>query len=202
MDYLTEIAVLLAGLAGGASIHFAVRKKDPEALNEYAARMIREENDQLKQEINLVNGYNAKHVQEIARLERKVFELQHKIEIMEFAPFSIPLPMWMKNQFGVVDFLNDEYVDTFLKPLGKEKNDYVGKTDFDVWPKAIAEEYRKHDMKVLRTGKVFNSRETVTGPLGQKTKWRVMKFLRKVPRGTVGIAFPDNGYFDIYMDKK
>jgi cytochrome b involved in lipid metabolism len=202
MDYLTEIVALLIGAAGSATVHMVASRRKPEPLNEYAARMIREENDQLKQEINVVNNYNAKHVQNIAKLERTVFELQHKIEIMEFAPFSIPLPMWMKNQFGIVDFLNDEYVDTFLKPFGKAKEDYIGKTDFDVWPKEVAEEYRRHDMQVLNDGLVFNARETVIGPLGEKTKWRIMKFLRKVPRGTVGIAFPDNGYFDVYMNQK
>ena len=203
-NYYAEIiaAFVGAGAAVGAHQLSRLRKSSGGGLNEYAAQMLKDEIFELRQRINLVEGYNAQHIKKIAELERDNFELRHQIEIMKFAPFSIPLPMWMKNSFGVVDFVNDEYEKTFLAPRGLTKEDYLGKTDHAVWPREVAEEYVQNDKEVMQTGKTFNGRETVPDAVGQQAKWRIMKFIRKVPLGVAGIAFPDNGYFEKYFEQK
>lgn len=198
---ITAIAAAGVGALGNW-VFVRHRRNRADDLTGYAAQLITDENFELRQRLNLVESYNAAHIKKIADLERQLFELRHKLEVMEFAPFSIPLPMWMKGPFGVIDFINDEYEETFLKPRGLTRDDYLGKTDFEIWPREVAEEYRKHDQEVMETERTFNGRETVVDNTGKEIKWRVMKFFRKIPRGVVGIAFPDNGYFETYFQQK
>ena len=60
--------------------------------------------------------------------------------------------------FRMVD-VSPSYETTFLREFNIPTAEYVGFTDFDVWPKAIAEEFYKEDKKVARTG----NPEYVTG---------------------------------------
>lgn len=197
-----EIIAAFAGAGIWGIVHYFIKRGRAEPLDQYAVKLLQDEIFELRQRTNMIEGYNAGHVKKIAELEKENFELKHQIEIMKFAPFSIPLPMWMKNSFGIVDFVNDEFEKAFLLPRGYTKDDYLGRTDHAVWPNEIAKEYRQNDEAVMNTGATFNGREPVPNGIGSEENWRIMIFNRKVPAGVARIAFPDNGYFDVYFKNK
>lgn len=208
---ISEYFELLAAAGAGGGLIFAahtllknIRHNEP--LNESAVKVLQNTNSNLQNDkftlesrIILYEQNSAKQATKIHELEKTIIELKLKIEIMEFAPFHIPLPMWMKNQFHVLDYINDEYEKVFLLPRGLTKEDYLGKTDYEVWPREVADAFALNDAEVLKTGTSFNGREKITDNLGNVSKWRIMKFLRPLPRGVCGIAFPDNGYIEHYL---
>lgn len=200
-------------MAGGGLlfiIHIIILSiKGREPLNETAAKVLQNANSNLRDDkftlerrILLYEQDSNKQTNKIHELEKEIIELTLKIEVMEFAPFHLPLPMWMKNEKLVLDYINDEYERVFLSPRGLKKEDYLGKSDFEVWPEKVAEMFREHDAEVLKTGTSFNGREDVVDENGKVTKWRVMKFIRKIPRGVCGVAFPDNGYIETYLNEQ
>jgi hypothetical protein len=104
-----------------------------------------------------------------------------------------------------MEYLNLQYEEVFLKPFGLEISDYLGKTDYDIWPKEIADAFRLHDREVFERKIVYNGREKIPDTLGKITEWRVIKYVRwagPIPVGIAGIAFPDNGEFNKYFEKQ
>lgn len=69
-----------------------------------------------------------------------VFQSQQRI-IMD----TIPDIIWMKDPQGVYLSANR----AFLLRLGKQREDVIGKTDFDLFPKEYAEKYRADDQEVI-----------------------------------------------------
>lgn len=64
---------------------------------------------------------------------------------------DLPLPMWIKDMNGKMLYLNDEYEKIFLIPRGVRALNYIGNDDFSVWPKKIAEEFRKNDVEAFNS---------------------------------------------------
>jgi hypothetical protein len=67
---------------------------------------------------------------------------------------NMPFPAWVKVTQGDTDspefimwHLNDKYERVFSVP----KERYIGKTDFDIWPKAIALGFYENDLEVLHS---------------------------------------------------
>lgn len=68
---------------------------------------------------------------------------------------SMPFPAWIKTVGAISDgsdtfkmwYINEEYERLF--DVREER--YRGKTDFDIWPKDVAETFYKNDSKVLET---------------------------------------------------
>ena len=82
-----------------------------------------------------------------------------------------------------VAFMKDEegrYV-YFNKPFERRFNinlaDCLGKTDFDLWPDAIAKQLRENDTHVLTAEKTVEMLESVPTPDGCLHYWLVFKFL-------------------------
>ncbi|MDP2898970.1 MAG: PAS domain-containing protein [bacterium] len=68
---------------------------------------------------------------------------------------SIPLNVFRKDLDGRFTFCNRR----FCEVLGRPPNEILGKTDWDFFPKELAEKYRKDDRKVIETGQVFEDIE-------------------------------------------
>jgi PAS domain S-box-containing protein len=62
---------------------------------------------------------------------------------------------WVKNKKGQFVMLNHADAE---KCGGTREADIIGKTDFDVFPKDLAENYAKDDMEVIRTGNKITNR--------------------------------------------
>ncbi len=61
---------------------------------------------------------------------------------------NVPDIAWLKDREGRFVVVNE----AFGKACGLRPEDLVGKTDFDIWPKELAEKYRAADLEVMRTG--------------------------------------------------
>lgn len=106
---------------------------------------------------------------------------------------SMPLPAWIKDIGGTMRFLNDAYE----KVYGIDKTDYIGKDDSDVWPKDIAEDFRRLDERVLLGESIEYSVEKVVNRAGFRDydHIHVIKFPLYAGPNVVGIAGIVTGAF-------
>lgn len=66
---------------------------------------------------------------------------------------NMPLIAWIKNNDYTMLWLSKSYETYFLKSQGITRDDYIGKTDYDVYPKNIADAYRTEDIKIMQQNK-------------------------------------------------
>ena len=63
----------------------------------------------------------------------------------------------------------------FCKILGNPLHEIIGKTDFDFFPRELAEKYQRDDRRVLQTGKAYDTVEEHQPPGGGKIYVQVVK---------------------------
>ena len=68
---------------------------------------------------------------------------------------TIPQNIVRKNLEGVFIFANQKFCQTVGKPL----EDILGKNDYDLSPKHLADKYRRDDMRVMETGEIYDTTE-------------------------------------------
>lgn len=83
----------------------------------------------------------------------------------------LPLYVLCKDLEGRFTFANKLFCNTLGKPL----EEIVGKTDFDFYPKHLADKYRDNDREVLQTGKVFEDIEEHQRPGGDRLYVQILK---------------------------
>ena len=83
-----------------------------------------------------------------------------------------PVIAWMKDEQGRYVYLSE----MFEKRLGARLEDWQEKTDFDLWPREIAEEFRKHDLQVLHAQQAIEVEEETPAPEGGRLSWCILKF--------------------------
>jgi sigma-B regulation protein RsbU (phosphoserine phosphatase) len=84
---------------------------------------------------------------------------------------TMPQNVFRKDRQGRFTFANQQYCDHYNCKL----EDILGKTDFDFFPKELAEKYQRDDQRVLETGQTFEITEE-HHPFGQeKTAVQVVK---------------------------
>ncbi len=83
-----------------------------------------------------------------------------------------PAIAWMKDDQGRYVFVNE----SGARRVGMRPEDRIGKTDFELWPSATAEQFRKNDEKVLSSGQVVEFVEESTKPDGSRSYCRNFKF--------------------------
>jgi two-component system NtrC family sensor kinase len=84
---------------------------------------------------------------------------------------TIPQMILCKDLDGHFTFANDK----FCTELGTTLENFKGKTDFDFFPKELAEKYRRDDKQVLDSGQVLDVVEEHVTPKGGKLYVQVMK---------------------------
>jgi PAS domain S-box-containing protein len=84
---------------------------------------------------------------------------------------SLPQNIYRKDQEGRFTFANRHFCRTINKPL----EDLIGKTDFDLFPKHLAQKYVEDDHKVMNAGKVFEAVEEHRTPDGTMLYVQVVK---------------------------
>lgn len=82
---------------------------------------------------------------------------------------ELPYPAWIKlalpRSDGKFEFRMQYVNPAYEKWFGVALLDYVGKTDFEVWPQATAEAYFQNDMKAMGGPTAIRFREPVSQPL-------------------------------------
>ncbi|MES2790576.1 MAG: PAS domain S-box protein [Planctomycetota bacterium] len=84
---------------------------------------------------------------------------------------SLPLNAFRKDIEGRFQFANQRFCQTVQKFLWE----LIDKTDFEIFPKHLAEKYRRDDLSVIRTGQVFEAIEEHLQPNGKKIYVQVLK---------------------------
>ncbi|MEZ5386626.1 MAG: PAS domain-containing protein [Prosthecobacter sp.] len=79
---------------------------------------------------------------------------------------------WLKDEDGRFVFLSEN----FQRRLGVRLADWLGKTDFEVWPREIAEGFRRNDLAVLKSRKPIEVIEPSRDADGNVTWWLSHKF--------------------------
>jgi PAS domain S-box-containing protein len=116
---------------------------------------------------------------------RRKAELALQESERRFTCFMSHLPglAFMKDRFGRYLYVND----AVRRVPSSNQRDWVGKSDFDLWPREIALKIRENDRFVLSTGQPQNLIEDV--PQGDEIrKWLVVKFPLIVEEGTHSIV--------------
>jgi len=83
-----------------------------------------------------------------------------------------PAVAWMKDEQGHYIYMNE----TYLKHFGIREEDRRGKTDFEIYPRAIAEQFRENDEAALSVGHPIEVTEDSIGPDGEPCTWLAYKF--------------------------
>lgn len=108
-------------------------------------------------------------------IERLASEtLQQRIWKERFEAFmdNSPFIAWVKNTAGEHEYFSKPYA----MQIGIPIKNCEGKTDFDLWPKEVAESHSEKDQEVLSTGKSIAFESNHPLPSGSVKNWYVVKF--------------------------
>ncbi|HEY2761884.1 MAG TPA: PAS domain S-box protein [Pirellulales bacterium] len=83
-----------------------------------------------------------------------------------------PTLAWAKDEQGRMVYLNKAAEDGMRMRVA----DWRGKTDFDLWPAHIAQQFRKNDLKVWSSGNPLTVIESTPNTDGGITHWMSIKF--------------------------
>ena len=84
---------------------------------------------------------------------------------------SLPLHMFRKDLEGRLVYANQ----TYLNEIGLPWNQLEGKTDYDLFPRHLAEKYRRDDARVISSRRVFEDVEEHRQPHGETIYVQVLK---------------------------
>ena len=196
MDYIEIISAAVGGgfLTKLFDYLMNLRKAESDDFDTIVAQW-QQDNERLRQENKDHKDRQDELYKKIAEHEKKLSALNAKLLVMESSYMHIPLPSWLKDIDGTMLAVNDAYEMYFLIPNGFVKSDYIGKTDSDVWPENIAQEFIGNDILTLQSEKkIWFGKETILiKDVDVSDNWRVLKYVRyagNIAVGIAGIAIP------------
>lgn len=196
MDYIEIISAAVGGgfLTKLFDYLMNLRKAESDDFDTIVAQW-QQDNERLRQENKEHKDRQDELYKKIAEHEKKLSALNAKLLVMESSYMHIPLPSWLKDIDGTMLAVNDAYEIYFLIPNGYTKADYVGKTDSDVWPENLAQEFIGNDILTLQSEKkIWFGKETILiKDVDVSDNWRVLKYVRyagNIAVGIAGIAIP------------
>jgi two-component system, sensor histidine kinase and response regulator len=84
---------------------------------------------------------------------------------------SLPLHMFRKNLEGRLVYANQNYINE----IGQPWEELQGKTDYDLFPRHLAEKYRRDDARVISSRRVFEDVEEHRQPHGETIYVQILK---------------------------
>jgi PAS domain S-box-containing protein len=84
-----------------------------------------------------------------------------------------PTIAWAKDEDGRVVFINRT---AELKFGHKSRDDWYGKTDYDFWPREVAERFQENDRRVRASGQPEQFFEDTVAPDGRLDRWMTILF--------------------------
>ena len=111
-------------------------------------------------------------------------KLRHSEALYHSLVETLPQNIFRKNLQYQFTFGNQQ----FCRVLGRQLEEIVGKTDFDFFPRELAEKYQRDDRHVLETGQAYETVEEHQPPSGNKLYVHVVKTpLRKADGTIIGL---------------
>ena len=127
------------------------------------------------------------------RLDLKETDVRDNHEFISSFVTSIPLPCWIKDANKKILYINSAYE----KIYNIAYEDYVGRTDYEVWPKDVADSFTQNDQDVLENGKVYSVEIITSNNKNGKKRDHitVVKFPIRSKGEIIGIAGLVTSYF-------
>jgi PAS domain S-box-containing protein len=125
---------------------------------------------------------------DVTEQKRQAAALRESEERFEAFMSNTPALAWAKDEQGRIVYLNKAYEDRFQIRL----EDWRGKTEFDLWPQHVAQQFREDGLKVLAGGVPVTSLERVPTQDMRQTLWMTVRFPYHDSHGSKylgGIAF-------------
>jgi PAS domain S-box-containing protein len=119
---------------------------------------------------------------------------ESQARLMAFLDNSVVIA-WLKDERGRYVNLSENY----RRRFGVRLQDWVGKTDFEIWPREVAEVFRKNDEQVLAGNTPIEAEEETRQPDGSRAWWLTSKFCL---RDSAGNKFVGGLGVDITERKK
>ncbi len=111
-------------------------------------------------------------IRDITEQKRSEHELRKSEERFRLFMDHSPAVAWMKDAQGHYIYLSE----TYLEQLGVRGEERYGKTDFDIYPRRIAEEFLKNDLAALAAGEPIEVTENSVRVNGDPCIWLTYKF--------------------------
>ncbi len=111
----------------------------------------------------------ARDITEQKRAEQGLHKSEERFRL--FMDHS-PAVAWMKDEQGHYIYLNE----TYQKHFGIHLEDRMGKTDLEIYPRAIAEQFRANDQAALAMGRPVEFTEESIDHYGHPCTWMAYKF--------------------------
>jgi PAS domain-containing protein len=191
-EIIQTVVPAIATLLGGGLIgkYFAhQQEKRKQGTSEFRELMIERKNytTELSERIDELEKLIETQTQIMRQQSEEINKLRMQLITLENSANDAPLPIWLKDNNGYMIFLNSYYEDMFLTPAGKTIDDYIGKSDVDVWGEEIGEEYRGNDLEVHYNRKAIRYVENVKVN-GVESAIEVLKYPRFYKNQVIGIG--------------
>ena len=177
---ITAVITAITTLAGQWGINKATKKKEQRDDFSELKQGYSDEYTRLQQEIQSIKEAEEECTKRNLELEGKFMKLSAQFRLFQISKPQLEAPAWVKDPHGVMLALNDEYERKYLLPLGKTREDYIGKNDIEMWGKEIGEAYMRLDRMVISTGRPQSSIEPLSTRNGVKSIY-VIKYPLTVP---------------------
>jgi len=116
-------------------------------------------------EADLANSEACKHFAGVRRRIETLYEtLRESRLLLETVLENSAANIYAKRKDGRYMYINREMEIT----CNVTREQGLGRTDFDLFPREIAEQYRANDLSAMRTGKLSESEERVASPWGER----------------------------------
>ena len=139
--------------------------------------------EQLLSELRELRLRNAQLETAEAQRRRAEKEIRDSQALYSSLVENLPVQILRKDLQGRFTFASQ----SFCQLLGKSSKEILGKTDFDFYPRELAEKYREDDIRVAATGELFEDVERNTKG-GQARYVQVMKSpVRNASGNVIGV---------------
>jgi PAS domain S-box-containing protein len=116
-------------------------------------------------EAKLSNVQARGHIEEVRRRIETLYEmLRENRRLLETVLENSAANIYAKRRDGRYIYLNHEMEITH----NVTREQALGRTDFELFPKEMAEQNRTNDLAAMMTGKLMQAEERVIGPLGER----------------------------------
>lgn len=109
---------------------------------------------------------------DVTEQKRQAAALRESEERFEAFMNNTPALAWAKDEHGRLVYLNKAYEDRFDVRLA----DWQGKTEFDLWPQEVAQQFRENGLKVLASGVPIAGTEGLQAPDVPHAFWMTVRF--------------------------